>query len=148
MSHTVESGIQLARDGLHPGLICRMPSGWAVLCDMQFLRGYTILLPDPCVPSLNDLTRAERAAFLCDMAVIGDALMEVTGSFRINYAIMGNSDPALHAHIVPRFLDEPERYRFDIPWGYPPEVKASNLLDALRDQGLMHQLFEAIQNRL
>jgi diadenosine tetraphosphate (Ap4A) HIT family hydrolase len=148
MSQTVKTGIELARTGQHPGQICRMSSGWAVLCDMQFLRGYTILLPDPCVPSLNDLDRAERAAFLCDMATIGDALMEVTGSFRINYAIMGNSDPALHAHIVPRFLDEPEQYRLDLPWSYPQEVKASNPLDPQRDQGLMHQLSEAIQSRL
>ena len=42
------------------------------------------------------------------MATIGDALLEVTGAFRINYEILGNLEPALHAHIIPRYLNEPE----------------------------------------
>ena len=45
--------------------------------------------------------------------------MKVTGAYRINYAIMGNSDPYLHAHIVPRYSDEPEEYLHDQPWSYP-----------------------------
>ena len=50
------------------------------------------------------------------MALVGDALLEVTGAYRINYAILGNTDPALHAHIVPRFLTEPDEYRKGPPW--------------------------------
>ena len=55
------------------------------------------------------------------MSTIGDALLEVTDAFRINYAIMGNSDPALHAHIVPRYMSEPEHIRKHLPWSYPQE---------------------------
>jgi diadenosine tetraphosphate (Ap4A) HIT family hydrolase len=50
------------------------------------------------------------------MTLIGDALLEVTGVFRINYGIMGNSDPCLHTHIVPRYLTEPEKFRQGLPW--------------------------------
>jgi hypothetical protein len=30
-----------------------MPSGWAVLCEVQFLRGYSLLLPDLVVPDFK-----------------------------------------------------------------------------------------------
>ncbi len=144
MGHTVENGVALARKGEHPGLICRMPSGWAVLAGMQYLRGYCILLADPVVLSLNDLNREQRADFLLDMVTIGDALMQVTGAYRINYAVMGNSDPYLHAHVAPRFGDEPEVYLHDHPWSYPREVQMGRMFDKKRDQELIRQLRNAI----
>src|SRR5512145_1976807 len=139
--------VELARAGLEPALICQVPSGWVVLCTMQYLRGYCILLPDPVVPSLNDLTRRERECFLYDMSAVGDALLEVTGAYRINYAIMGNSDQVLHAHIVPRYRNEPDEFRMNVPWSYPQETIDSVLFDCERDRDLMHQLREAIGKR-
>jgi len=144
MGHTVETGVALTRRGEHPGLICRMRSGWAVLADTQYLRGYSILLADPVVSSLNDLNREQRSDFLLDMAAIGDVLKQVTGAYRINYAVMGNSDPYLHAHIVPRFSDEPEMYLNDQPWAYPREIKMGRMLDGARDRELIQQLKKAI----
>jgi diadenosine tetraphosphate (Ap4A) HIT family hydrolase len=93
-------------------------SGWAVIGDVQFLPGYCLLLPDPVVPSLNDLRDEERVLFLSEMAVIGDAILEVTQANRINYEILGNSEPELHAHIFPRFVDEPAERRKMPVWFY------------------------------
>jgi diadenosine tetraphosphate (Ap4A) HIT family hydrolase len=81
------------------------------------------------------------------MVAIGDALLEVTDAFRINYAILGNSDPALHAHIVPRYRSEPDASRRDLPWSYPAEVMNSNPFDPGRDRELIARLAEAIQRR-
>ncbi len=145
---SVREGVEKARAGSHPALICRMPSGWAVLCDMQYLRGYSILLPDPVAGSINELDRGQRAAFLRDMITIGDALLEVTDAFRINYGIMGNSDPALHAHITPRYMSEPEDNRRHLPWSYSKEIMGANLFDYERDKGLIALLAAAIQCRL
>jgi diadenosine tetraphosphate (Ap4A) HIT family hydrolase len=145
---TVPEGVAAARSGNHPGLICRVPSGWVVLCDQQYLRGYTILLPDPVVVSLNALDRQKRAEYLCGMALVGDALLEVTGAYRINYAICGNTDPALHAHIIPRYSDEPEEYRRNHPWSYPKETMDALKFDAERDKALILQLASAIRKRL
>jgi diadenosine tetraphosphate (Ap4A) HIT family hydrolase len=145
---TIPERIEAARAGTNPTVICRVPSGWVVLCDMQFLRGYCILLADPVVTSLNDLNQEQRAQYLCDMALVGDALMEVTGAYRINYGIMGNSDPYLHAHIVPRFASEPEEYLHGLPWSYPKCVLDENKFDYERDEELIQQLARAIQSRL
>lgn len=139
--------IEAARAGTNPTVICCLPSGWAVLCDTQFLRGYTILLADPVVPSLNDLCYTKQSEFLNDMAVIGDALLEVIGAYRINYIIAGNTDPYLHAHIVPRYMAEPEDLRKGLPWSHPKEEIASLLFDYGRDKPLMDQLRQAIESR-
>jgi len=52
------------------------------------------------------------------MSRLGDALLKVTGAARINYAIFGNQEPALHAHVIPRYGDEPEALRSAQPWAY------------------------------
>lgn len=145
---SVSKQVEAARAGLEPALICQVPSGWVVLATMQYLRGYCILLPDPVVSSLNDLTRQQRACYLCDMSTVGDALLEVTGAYRINYAILGNSDQVLHSHIVPRYRTEPGEFRMDVPWSYPQEVKEATLFEHDRDRGLMLQLRDAICKRL
>jgi diadenosine tetraphosphate (Ap4A) HIT family hydrolase len=145
---SIHQQIQAARAGTEPALICQVSSGWVVLCTMQFLRGYSILMPDPVVESLNDLNRTQRAEYLCDMALIGDALMEVTGAYRINYAILGNSDPALHAHIVPRYRNELDELRNGQPWAYPEEITNATLFDYEREKDLMQEIAAAIQKRL
>jgi diadenosine tetraphosphate (Ap4A) HIT family hydrolase len=144
----IHQQVAAARAGTEPALICQMPSGWAILSKMQYLSGYSLLLPDPVVPSLNTLTRETRAEYLCDMVAIGDALLEVTDAFRINYAIMGNSDPVLHAHIVPRYISEPEQIRKHLPWSYPQEFMDDRSFVLERDQELMTKLADAIKKRL
>jgi diadenosine tetraphosphate (Ap4A) HIT family hydrolase len=106
------------RAGRYEPLIARMPSGWAVLGQSQFLFGYSLLLPDPVVPHLNDMEHAHREAFLKDMAHLGDAVLQVTHALRINYAMFGNVEPALHAHVIPRFTDEAPELRTAHPWVY------------------------------
>lgn len=114
----IKDRVELAKAGLNPMVICRMKSGWAVIGDVQFLKGYCLLLPDPVVQSLNHLDLAARAQFLSDMTLIGDALLEVTKARRINYEILGISEPELHAHIFPRFDSEPDDKRCMPAWFY------------------------------
>ena len=114
----IHTQVIAAREGRDPKVIARLFSGWAVFGERQFVRGYALLLPDPVVPNLNALGARERIAFLSDMSRLGDALLKVTGAARINYAIFGNQDPALHAHVIPRYLDEPEDLRTQQPWTY------------------------------
>ena len=148
MGISIPERIALAKTGSNPTVICSVPSGWAVLCDMQFLRGYTILIADPVVASINDLDQKRRADYLRDMILIGDALLEVTNCYRVNYAIMANTDPYLHTHIVPRYLSEPEVYRRGLPWSHPKEEIDKIVFDYERDKDLILDLSEAINKRL
>ncbi len=129
--------------GEDPTLIARLPSGWAVLGEQQFLRGYALLLPDPVVGTFNDLDAAQRAQAMQDAARLGDALLAVTGALRINYAIFGNLEPALHIHVVPRHADEPAGLRTAHPWSY--DWAAAPRFDAAADAALIGALRAALQ---
>ena len=107
-----------ARAGRDHSVLGRCASGWAVFGQQQFVEGYLLLLPDPVVPDLNALTPERRAQFLLDMSRLGDALVRTTAPVRVNYAIFGNVEPALHAHIIPRYRHEPEERRTQHPWMY------------------------------
>ena len=87
-----------------------------MLGDPQITRGYCLLLPDPVVPDLNALGRRARRQFLDDMAALGDAVLAVTGAERINYEILGNVEPALHAHVIPRHATEDPELRRKAVW--------------------------------
>ena len=136
----IHQRVELARQGENPTVICHMRSGWVVLGDSQFIRGYTLLLADPVVPSLNDLTAETRRVFLEDMALVGDALLRCTDAWRINYEILGNLDPALHAHIFPRYMSEPEEKRKNPVWHYDKALRLSVPFELKRDQSLMEAL--------
>ena len=118
MSTAIHRRVEACRAGTDPTLIARLASGWAVMGDPQVLRGYCLLLPDPVVPQLNAMTEVAQAQFLSDMARLGQAVLVVTGALRINYAIFGNLEPALHAHVFPRFHSEPGKFSTMHPWAY------------------------------
>jgi diadenosine tetraphosphate (Ap4A) HIT family hydrolase len=97
------------------------------------------------VPNLNALGAHERIVFLSDMSRLGDALLKVTGAARINYAMFGNLDPALHAHVIPRYLDEPPALRGAQPWAY--DWSAAPAFERAASQGLAEELLREL-NRL
>jgi diadenosine tetraphosphate (Ap4A) HIT family hydrolase/catechol 2,3-dioxygenase-like lactoylglutathione lyase family enzyme len=138
----IQRRVERLRAGDDGGVIARLPSGWAVMGDPQVIDGYCLLLPDPVVPHLNALPVGEREQFLADMARLGDAVLAVTGALRINYAIFGNLEPALHAHVFPRRAHEPEALRTAHPWGW-------DWAHAPRYSGETHgSLLNAIRQRL
>lgn len=133
-----------ARAGRDPTVIGRCASGWAVFGHQQFVSGYCLLLPDPVVPDLNALTPENRSQFLLDMSRLGDALMRATAPMRINYAIFGNVEPALHAHVIPRYRNEPDNMRTQQPWAY--DWNAAPAFDVASAAPLMKQLRAELAN--
>lgn len=134
------------RAGNDPTFIARLESGWAVLGEQQFLKGYCLLLPDPVVGTLNELQGARRMQVLADAALLGDALLEVTGALRINYAIFGNQEPALHVHVIPRYAHEDPALRTAHPWSY--DWNAAPRFDPGRDATLLASLRTALQSKV
>ena len=98
------------------------------------------------VASLNDLSADARVQFLSEMTLIGDALLEVTGASRINYEILGNAEPELHAHIFPRFRDEPEHLIRRPAWFY--DRKAAPQFSEEIHGPLKQRITEAIKKRI
>ena len=118
MTTYIHQLVERARARALLNVVGRLRSGWLIMGEKQVLPGYCLLLPDPVVVHLNDFSGHARTQFLLDMAEAGDALLAVTGAVRINYEMLGNLEPALHAHLVPRFADEPDALRTKPVWFY------------------------------
>lgn len=113
--------------GGNPTVLRRLDAGFAVIGDVQFLPGYSVLLvDDPAVRRLSELPRSRRLAFLSDMDRLGEAVERACARLdpafrRVNLEILGNTDPFLHAHVWPRYDWEPaDRVRGPV-WLYPRE---------------------------
>lgn len=120
MAKWYEDRISSAINGTNPMVMAELKGGYAVFGDVQFLPGYSVLLPKRNVSSLNDLDLRERTAFLSDMSVLGDALLYACKASRINYDILGNTDNFLHAHVFPRYeTEDPQRLKKPV-WLYSP----------------------------
>ncbi len=146
MTEPMPTAIHRRVAALHGGAdrtrVARLASGWLVLGDPQVITGYCLLLSDPVVPDLNALAPTPRARFLADMAAAGDVLKAVLGATRVNYAIYGNVEPALHAHLFPRRADEPSHLLTAQPWAW--DWDGAEHFDEVRHGGLRERLRAAM----
>ncbi len=142
VSTAIHRRVEACRAATDATLIARLASGWAVMGDPQVLRGYCLLLPDPVVPQLNAMDAEAQVSFLADMARLGQAVLEVTGALRINYAMFGNLEPALHAHVFPRHETEPRDLKTAHPWAY--DWSAARPFDVVADGDLLAALRERL----
>ena len=84
--------------------------------------------PGRCIVSLNVheeefhlMNGPLMQRFMQDVQRVGQAIIEVTGAPRINYAILGNAVPHVHAHVFPRqFPRDPVPN--SSPWAHPKKV--------------------------
>lgn len=111
--------------GENPAVLRRLDAGFAVIGDVQFLPGYSVLLADdPDVERLSDLPRKKRLLFLSDMDRLGEAVERACRTMdpafrRVNLEILGNTDGFLHAHVWPRFAwEHSDLVRMPV-WRYP-----------------------------
>lgn len=113
--------------GGNPTVLRKLAAGFAVIGDVQFLPGYSVLLvDDPSVQRLSELPRNKRLAFLSDMDKLGEAVERACrrldpAFLRVNLEILGNTDPFLHVHVWPRFSWEPAALVGKPVWLYPHE---------------------------
>ncbi|HEY8172481.1 MAG TPA: HIT family protein [Dehalococcoidia bacterium] len=91
----------------NPYLIAELETGYAVLADNQYIRGYTIFLSKTCVPELHELPGETRSRFLEEMALVAEAVFRAFSPRKLNYELLGNSVSHLHWHLFPRYADDP-----------------------------------------
>jgi diadenosine tetraphosphate (Ap4A) HIT family hydrolase len=80
--------------------------------------GYTVVMWNGRhVAEPTQLTHAEAAGYWQDLLRVGAAVEQVFEHAKMNYQMLGNTVPHLHAHIVPRPLLDPAPHR-PLPWSY------------------------------
>lgn len=84
--------------------------------------GRCVLVLDRHATELFDLSATVRHAFVDDVSTAARAIKLAVNPFKMNYEILGNADPHVHCHLIPRQSDEPKP---KVPaWLHPREQSA------------------------
>lgn len=89
-------------------LIKEFSTGYAVISKFQYYKGYTLFLSKEHVFELHDLKPAKRSLFLEEMSKVAEAVYKAIKPDKLNYELLGNSEPHLHWHIIPRYKTDPQ----------------------------------------
>ena len=126
--------------GTHAAFIAEGATGYAVMGDSQWFRGYCLYLCKTPVADLEELPRDARFRFLEEMALLSEAVSSVVGPHKMNVESLGNVVPHLHWHLFPRQLSE--KSPFSPVWlVIPQDDEAENSqFDAARDGELLGKI--------
>lgn len=90
--------------------------------------------------SLDELPPDILMNLMSDVQTAMSAIKAATGAARINVAILGNRDPHVHAHLIPRFPDE-EEFPDCSPWN---DLRPKTCLPASSRIAIMNAIWQAL----
>lgn len=99
--------INQIKSNSNPYFVIELSSGYVVMTDYQFYKGYTLFLSKKHVQELHEL-RENQIIFLKEMAIVAEAVYKVFKPKKLNYELLGNTDSHLHWHIIPRYENDPD----------------------------------------
>jgi diadenosine tetraphosphate (Ap4A) HIT family hydrolase len=89
-------------------------SSLGIYDDARF-SGRSILTLSDHYDDMIDVPEGILNSFLCDSRKAINAIMKATGCTRVNFAILGNRESHVHAHLIPRY-PEKEEFPDCSPW--------------------------------
>jgi diadenosine tetraphosphate (Ap4A) HIT family hydrolase len=118
--------------------VARLQVATLGLYDDARFPGRALLMFDDHVEHLEDVSPEQACAFLEDARAAARAIKLTARSPRVNYAVLGNTQPHLHWHLIPRQpRSEPAPQR--PPWEDPRPLEplgaddVTRFLERLRD---------------
>lgn len=93
--------------GRNPYFVQELETGYVVIGDYQFFKGYALFLCKRHVFELHELDKEFEKKFLYEMSVVAKAVFKAFKPQKLNYELLGNSEPHLHWHIIPRRQTDP-----------------------------------------
>jgi diadenosine tetraphosphate (Ap4A) HIT family hydrolase len=94
------------------------------LCADQFTAGYCLVISNRHVAEPYELPEHEQGVFLADIMRAGRAVQLALGAAKMNYLILGNEQPHLHCHLIPRYYGDSAPGRPLLPGDHPVPVDA------------------------
>jgi diadenosine tetraphosphate (Ap4A) HIT family hydrolase len=88
-------------------------------------RGHHVVEP-------TELTEEETSSYWRELRLVATAIEDVMRPVKMNYNLLGNSVPHLHAHIVPRYADDPRPgwpFPFPFPDPEPPSMSKERMAE-------------------
>lgn len=100
--------IDLIKKGENPYFVCELKTGYVVMGDHQFFRGYTLFLCKNHKRELHELESEFRKDFLWEMSEVSSAVFRAFQPQKLNYELLGNTDEHMHWHLFPRYKTDLE----------------------------------------
>jgi len=107
------------------------------LYDDARFSGRTIVSVRDHYDSVIDMPEAKLAAVIGEIRLVMAVTEGAVEAVRMNVAILGNRDPHVHAHVIPRFASDPEPtktiWEDPRPWRNLTEASIEELVRKVRD---------------
>jgi diadenosine tetraphosphate (Ap4A) HIT family hydrolase len=102
------------------------------LADDQTWPGWSTLILKSHKTEIFMLTKEERAAAIEEVSRAAEFLKKVTGAHKMNIELLGNQEPHVHWHLVPRKTDDPAWNRPIWVHAHAPKELGARRHDELR----------------
>jgi diadenosine tetraphosphate (Ap4A) HIT family hydrolase len=99
--------ISQIKSGRNKHFVAELETGYVVMADHQFFRGYTLFICKKCVPSLYSLDFDFADLYLKEMRKVATHMWVAFSPKTINIELLGNKYPHLHWHLIPRYKEDP-----------------------------------------
>lgn len=93
--------IQMIKKGENPFFVKELETGYVVIGDNQYFKGYTLFLHKEHKTELFQLDPKTKAKYLEEMALVGEACSRAFGAEKMNYELLGMGDQHVHWHLFP-----------------------------------------------
>ncbi|MFM1524418.1 MULTISPECIES: HIT family protein [Helcococcus] len=94
--------IKMIEDGTNPYFVKELNTGYVVLGDHQYFKGYTIFICKYHKNEIFELDRDYKIKYLEEMSIVAEAVSNAFQCEKMNYELLGNGDSHLHWHLFPR----------------------------------------------
>lgn len=94
--------IEMIKKGENPWFVRELETGYAVIGDHQYFKGFTLFLCKVHETELFRLDRDFKMKFLEEMSLVAQAAAAAFGADKMNYELLGMGDAHLHWHLYPR----------------------------------------------
>lgn len=94
--------IDWIKKGRNPYFVKELETGYVVIGDSQYFKGYTLFLAKEHVTELHQMNVATKLKFLEEMSLVQEAVARAFQAEKMNVELLGNGDAHVHWHLFPR----------------------------------------------
>ena len=115
--------IELIKQGKNPHFVKELETGYVVIGDGQYFKGYTLFLAKEHVTELHQMEYETKIKFLEGMSIVQEAVAKAFQAEKMNIELLGNGDAHVHWHLFPRKAGDMKGYGHNgrgpvwwVPW--------------------------------
>ena len=115
--------IELIKQGKNPHFVKELETGYVVIGDGQYFKGYTLFLAKEHVTELHQMEYETKIKFLEEMSIVQEAVAKAFQAEKMNIELLGNGDAHVHWHLFPRKAGDMHEYGHNgrgpvwwVPW--------------------------------